>query len=117
MTILISNHKDVDFASNDIIFGTYENEEKWALYDADGNITLYVLDNGYEALEVKSIPDDFIEGKYCYIDGEFTINPYWVEPEPTLEERITSLETQMVDTVEAQADIFEELIFLELGLE
>lgn len=31
--------------------------------------------------EVDNVPEEVIPEKYCYVNGEFVLNPDWVEPE------------------------------------
>lgn len=52
----------------------------------DNNIVIgYSTGNGKVAggIEIDDIPSDFVPYKYKYIDGEYELNPDYVEPEPT----------------------------------
>ena len=96
--------KTIMFIADSIHFGEYEGEKKWALFDADDRIFLYVMDFG-DFLKVNysgPIPDDFTKcpNKYLFIDGEIVQNPDWKEPEPPAETRIAELEAALNDLIE-----------------
>lgn len=57
----------------------------------DNVVTAYSTGDGYVEgyIEVdKNIPEDFAPNKYMYVDGEYVLNPDYVEPtdEPTSDE-------------------------------
>ena len=37
----------------------------------------------YDIAEVESIPEDFAIGKYLFENSQFTLNPKWVDPDPS----------------------------------
>lgn len=53
-------------------------------------VTAYSTGDGYieGCMEIEHIPEDFAPNKYMYIDGEYVLNPDYVEPsdEPTSDE-------------------------------
>lgn len=62
-----------------------------------------------EIQEVSEIPAEVQPMKYCYTDGEFTLNPNWTEPvrEADLQEQIVSLEAQLTETQLALCEMYE----------
>lgn len=59
--------------------------------DENNLVTAYSTGDGYVEgyIEVeKDIPEDFAPNKYMYVDGEYVLNPDYVEPtnEPTSDE-------------------------------
>lgn len=106
------------FEANDIRFGKideYEPEvEKWGMYDADGNVMLYAIDNDFTVVEFDPAdkPEDYAEGKYFFIDGEFVPNPDWVEPPLPIEEQVAIVAGE---NAQLQADL--DFIAMELGVD
>ena len=95
--LLESNNLIVLIAGGDIIWGNFENEDKWALYDENNQLFLYALDNNYHVEEYNGVlPDDNqIEGKYMYINGSLVVDPNWVAPPPTIEEQVESFSNDL----------------------
>lgn len=67
-------------------------------YETNGNI---ILDNGTQIAcfkevdvhEAEEIPVGVVAEKYCYTEADgFYVNPNYVEPEPSLAERMTLAE-------------------------
>lgn len=54
-------------------------------------------------VEVNEIPDDFVSMKYKYVNGEFVLNPDYVEPLPPIEDRVATLESDKAEKTEVQA--------------
>lgn len=50
-------------------------EDGFKIWDT-GNV--YMSDNGYSCVEAENISLDIIPQKYFYIDGEFILNPNWI---------------------------------------
>ena len=112
------------FEAEDIRFGKLEPEdintetgepvEKWGMYDADGNIMLYAIDNDFEVVEFDPAdkPEDYSEGKYFYIDGKFVLNPDWQEPPLPIEEQVQYLAG---DQAQLAADL--DFMAMELNLD
>ena len=89
--------------------------------DENGNITHIVyMANGINDIEylgwdreekekmgafVETLPEDYADGKYLYIDGEFVLNPDYVPPDisPTTEELAKENE-MMKAQIQAQSD-------------
>ena len=81
-------------------FGEFEGEEKWGFFDSDDKDTrkayFYVIDHNYTLVENVELPEDYEDGKYFFIDGEFTLNEEW-KPFKSAEERIAELERQLAN--------------------
>ena len=113
------------FEAYEIKFGKldeYEPDvEKWGLYDEEGNIQLYAIDNEFEVVEFDPAtkPEDYVEGKYFYIDGEFVLNPDWVPPLPPIEDQVKGLAEDIATVDENSAQIAANLdyIAMELGID
>lgn len=121
MNLLVTKEGYIVLYAPRIEFGIYDEPfEKWALFDENNNITMYAIDNGYVKEEVDSLPEDYQDGKYFYINGEFVLNADWEPPtpEPSLEEfneyknRVFELEKEvaiteltMIENYEAQEEI------------
>lgn len=96
MDLLISGVAIVEVAHK-ITFGIYDEPfEKWKLEDEEGNLMYYAIDNGYTLVENVEHPDDYIDGKYYYENGEFVLNEEW-QPYKSTEERIAELERQLAN--------------------
>ena len=92
MKALVKGNVVTAFAPN-IEFGTYnEDFEKWKLSDEEGELMFYVLDNEYTLVEGVEIPEDYVDGKYFFENGELVLNEDWQPPLPSAEERIAELE-------------------------
>ena len=105
------------FISYDIQWGEEWDEPgvaKWAMFDEEGNITLYAIDNNFTLVEFDSsiIPEDYAEGKYFFIDGKFVLNPDWQEPPLPIEEQVQYLAG---DQAQLAADL--DFIAMELNLD
>lgn len=69
--------------ANRFEFGVFDEPiEKWAAYDENDNVIIYVMPfDEMTVVEIKAdIPEDYDSSKYLYIDDEFVLNPEWVEP-------------------------------------
>jgi len=94
------------------------NIKKWKIDDY-----LYALDNNYLVAVVNEVPDDWNTGKYLFVDGEFVVNPYWVEPPKSDAERIAELEEEVIvlqdeniASSEMEAELLYELSLMQLGM-
>ena len=107
MFLLTDKDGNILNVANSMVFGEFEGEEKWALYDEIEHIVLYALDHDYTAIEYDGeVPADISEfGKYLYQNGSIVENPDWIAPPPTTEERIAALETTIAAQDELLADI------------
>lgn len=96
MKALVKGNVVIAFAPN-IEFGIYnEDFEKWKLSDEEGELMFYVLDNEYTLVEGVEIPEEYVDGKYFYENGEFVLNEDW-QPYKSPEERIAELERQLAN--------------------
>ena len=106
---------------NILIFEAYE--IKFGKLDeyVPGNIQLYAIDNEFEVVEFDPAtkPEDYVEGKYFYIDGEFVLNPDWVPPLPPIEDQVKGLAEDIATVDENSAQIAANLdyIAMELGID
>lgn len=121
MKTLVSTAGYIVYSADSFSFGPWEAADtlngvtvhKWKAEDTNGNLLSYMIDENraaidgsaepaYQIVEIESYPEDYVYGKYLYIDGAFVENPEWVEPEPTAEERIAELEAQNAEMLEYQ---------------
>ena len=96
----------LDFMAPRIEKGIYDEDfEKYAVYYEDDIVAYYVLDMGYELIDFDEslIPEDYVSGKYFYIDGEFVPNPDWQEPPLPTEEQV-KVNTENIEIVAESAD-------------
>ena len=94
MMILVQGNRVVASAES-ITYGVFDEPiEKWALLDANGNVIMYFIDNGFTLVENVELPSDFEVGKYFYENGEFVANEDW-GTDVSVEERIAELERQI----------------------
>ena len=99
-----------------IEFGTWDEPDvqKWALFDENGNVQMYAIDSNFTVVDFNPAdkPDDYVEGKYFYINGKFVLNPDWVEPPMPLEEQVAYL---VGTNAQLAADL--DFIAMELGVD
>ena len=99
-----------------IEFGIWDEPdiEKWAMFDDKGKIMLYAIDDNYSVVEFDPAdkPEDYFEGKYFFIDGQFVLNPDWQEPPLPIEEQVAYIAG---DQAQLQADL--DFIAMELGVD
>lgn len=93
MDILVKNNSILATATR-IEFGKFdEDPEKWALYNENDDLMYYFLNSDFTLIQNVTLPSDYIEGKYFYIDNEFVLNEDW-KPYKLPEERLEELEQQ-----------------------
>ena len=128
MKILVNSKGYVIAHAAGFLFGAWEEQDtihgmivrKWKAEDENGNLLSYYVDENPRAItgaetpyfsvgEIEAFPDDYVMGKYLYLDGAFTLNPDWIEPEPSLEERVSALEIY-------SADLLYQVCLLQLGI-
>ena len=101
------------FEAPRIEFGIWDEPDvqKWAMFNEDGEVTLYAIDNEFELIEFDETkkPADYVEGKYFYIDGEFVLNPDWREPLPPIEDQVHMLAEDIAIVAQNTEDIEEAL--------
>lgn len=113
MKILVTTSGHIICSASGFLFGAWEEADiidgivvrKWKAMDDERNTIGYCIDENMLAIygtdepscqvfEVEAFPDDYVDGKYLYVDGAFVENPDYVEPEPTAEEKIATLEAK-----------------------
>lgn len=111
MKILVASNGAIVMSGFHFAFGAWEEADrvndvivhKWALLDEANNTLMYILDENQRAIdgteppafiihEVNEIPNGTEIGKYLFLNGEFVLNPNWVEPPKSDAERIAELE-------------------------
>ena len=99
MDLLLFPNGVIDLVAPEIVWGTFEGEEKWALYDEDHNIILYALDANFRVQEYDGeLPEDiYVECKYIYDNGTIIQNPDWIAPPPTIEDQVAELSDDISD--------------------
>ena len=100
MQLLLGQNNIIVLIADHIVFGTFENEQKWALYDENNHIFLYALDDNYrvETIAIDAIPEDVnTYGKYIYQNGEIVQNPDWIAPPPTIEDQVEAISSDISD--------------------
>lgn len=111
------------FEANKIEFGIWDEPdvEKWALFDANDNIMYYALNDNYEVIDFDESkkPEDYIPGKYFYIDGEFVENPDWQPPLPSIDEQVQMLGEGVAELGDDVSQVAANVDFLamELGID
>lgn len=86
--------------ATDIVLGIFEGEEKYALYDENEQLICYAMPNGVSVIQYNTLPRDYVDFKYLFINGEFVRNPEWVEPEEPVESRLERIEEAMAELAE-----------------
>ena len=99
MKILVDQTGHIIFTGEKILFGVFENEQKWAIMDASNKVRVYALDNSYTVVDYNGeLPADMTSDKYIYSNGELVINPEWTpSEEETLAEQVANLEATLDD--------------------
>lgn len=120
MKLLIDGTRIVTYAPH-IEFGVYdESFEKWGLFDSEDintrNVILYVIDHNYTLVENVELPEDYVDGKYYFENGQFILDENWQPPLPPDAERITQLESQVAIHEENDAELLYQICLLQLGI-
>lgn len=93
MQMLVKGNDIMDIAAR-ISYGIYDEDfNKWRLADENDNLIYYYIDDNFTLVENVEIPDDYVPGKYLYVDGSLILNDDYVEYKTT-EERLAELEEQ-----------------------
>ena len=113
MKALKSEDNILLFEAPRIEFGIYDEPDvqKWAMFNENDEVMLYAIDNNFELVEFDETkkPEDYVEGKYFYIDGEFVLNPDWREPLPPIEDQVKMLAEDLATVAQNTEDIEEAL--------
>lgn len=76
--------------------------------DSSNTVHTVIYNGGAGGIEVDTVPDDFVGGKYIYENGTYTVNPNYTAPtetaQPTIEERVAAME-----------EAVQEMILMQLG--
>ena len=116
MQILVKENQILEVAHS-IEWGTFDEPiEKWALLDEQGNVFLYVIDDGYTVIKDVELPIDYVHGKYYFEDGELVLDEEW-EPYVSPEERIAQLEEIVAIHEENDSELLYQICLLQLGIE
>lgn len=113
------------FMAHDIRYGKLDEYEpdvdKWGMYDENDHIMVYAIDNNYEVVEFDAsiIPEDYVEGKYFFINGEFVLNEDWQPAPPPIEEQVQLLGEGVVELTDNVSQVVADIDFLsmELGID
>lgn len=112
--LLLSTSDVVEFITK--VKPTIEVEEGLELWSLG---YMRVINTSLNLVEVEKLPLGQIEKKYCYRDGEFIINPSYIEPVVTTEDLYVvrqEILQQGTRQIEAELDTDYRLSLLELGL-
>lgn len=122
MKILVTSSGSIITTAFNFEFGPWEENDtindkvvhKWKSEDENGNLLGYVIDEKLDSIygaedpvcqifEIESFPEDYVSGKYLYIDGAFTVNPDYKTP-PMSREEMSNEIIKLNATIEAQAE-------------
>lgn len=76
--------------------------DMWRLANDEGVLIYYRVDVGYTLFENVTLPDDFVRGKYLFVNNEFVLNPDWSEvktPEQRIEELEEAIQVQQEELI------------------
>lgn len=95
--------------ADDFVFGESDEVgvDKWhEVRNGEQVPHLYYLGD-FDSAVVNDLPEDILTygGKYLFINGEIVLNPDWHEPEPPIEERVSTLEDNITNIELALTDI------------
>lgn len=129
MKILVASNGYVIAHAAGFLFGAWEEKDiidgvvahKWKAMDDERNILGFYIDSNklaldgndepaFQVFEVEAFPDDYVSGKYLFIDDEFVENPDYVEPEPTPEEKIAVQEAKIAELEEVVTLLIDDII-------
>lgn len=80
MFIIIEKEKKIVVNYDNTI--EYQTNE-YPVIKKDGGLGVAYPTQMYDVAETESIPEDFAIGKYIFENSQFTLNPDWVEPDPS----------------------------------
>lgn len=111
MKLLLDSRKLILAIDEVIEFGIFEDMQKWKV-----GSNAYYIDNGFMLEEVLDIPIDIIPNKYYLIDGEFILNPNWINTPEEIKTINKQIDSLVLQRAESELEIDERLTTLELGL-
>ncbi len=99
MDLLLTPKNEIQVVSFFIDFGTYENEQKWAIFDENNKILFYIMNDNFHKITYDgTLPEDVnIRNKYIINDDIISINPNWKEPPVPDTIRLEMLEATLDD--------------------
>lgn len=109
MKYLVTQDGFVIEAADTIEFGIWDEPgvEKWKL-ERNGELLFYAIDSGYSVIDYRELTDEeCYSGKYYFVDGELVLNPDYVVPPKTIEEKVAILEAQMAIADETAIELYE----------
>ena len=137
MKTLVTSTGYIVYSADSFSFGPWEEADKingvvvhkWKAEDNNGNLLGYVIDENMAAIngsaeptcqivEIESYPEDYVVGKYLYVDGAFVANPDYVEPPMSTEEmesEIDTLKTTIASQTETIATLNDTVLMLVMG--
>jgi hypothetical protein len=66
---------------------------RWDILDRVGTFLYAAADEAYTLVKNVTLPEDYEDGKYFYVNGRFVLNENW-KPYVSTEERMAQLEAQ-----------------------
>lgn len=137
MKTLITSAGYIIYSADSFSFGPWEEADtlngvtvhKWKAEDSNGNLLGYTIDENMAAIdgsteptcqivEIESYPEDYVAGKYLYVDGAFVLNPDYVAPPMSTEEmesEIHNMQTTITAQTETIATLNDTVLMLVMG--
>ena len=129
MKILVASTGRIEASASGFLFGAWEENDikdgiavhKWKIMDSNGTTVGYKIDDNalaiygieepsFQVHEIEAFPEDYVSGKYLFVDGAFVENPDYVPPEQTPEERIAVQEAKIAELEEVVALLIDDII-------
>ncbi len=117
--LYVSSNGIIVSIADDFVFGESDEVgvDKWHEVRNGQQVPhLYYLgDFASATIDENDLPEDFYTygGKYLFINGEIVSNPNWHEPEPTTEEKVAALQSEieeLMELMELQSEALDYLI-------
>lgn len=119
---LLNTQEFIDFEASKIEVGIFDEPDilKFALFNSDDKLMHYVFkgDDDYYSIidfDESTKPADYEPYKYKYINGEFVLNPDWVEPPMPIEEQVSNLAESVEELEIISAESEEALCDIDLS--
>lgn len=134
MQLLIMDNKNIIAVNDNISFGFWDASPdyyKWRIGNGTIGDTYYVLDSNRDAITsaecdfkvhyIEALPDDYKDGLYFLIDGEFVKNPDYVEYIPPMNEyelsqKVREQDDSISELYEFTADLLYNQCLNDLGI-